>query len=104
MEQKIGIALALLAACALLLYGCTQQSANGQQPPAGSNQQPAAQAGTPAASNGAPAGNVGAQTQPTTGVLSLSGNDTNVGTGDQDGASVTDLPVDDGTDSPVNSG
>ena len=90
MEQKIGIALVLLAACALLLYGCAGAS-NGTNAPAQGNPQVNTQ-------NGA------AQFQPpTTGVASLSDNDTTVSGSDQDGAAYTELPVDDGTDSPVNS-
>ena len=89
----------LLAAFALLLYGCTGAD-NGTQ---GQPQSPQnSQVGTPSPSqNGAPAGN-GTQYMPTTGIASLSDNDTSVATGDNDGAGYTELPFDDGTDAPVN--
>ena len=96
--------MALIAACSLMLFGCTgagsgtqsqtqpQQNGQGAQVNAPSSPQ---QTGTPASS--------GAQYQPTTGIASLSDNDTSVATGDNDGSGYTDLPVDDGSDLPTNS-
>ena len=93
-EQKTAIALFLIIGCTLLLYGCTGAS-NGMPSQGGQVSAP-----TPS-QNGAPTDS-GASYQPTTGIASLSENDTNVATGDNDGTGYTELPVDDGTDSPLN--
>ena len=104
MEQKIAIALVLLVGCSLLLYGCTGAGGTQNQGPTQPSPQngQGGQVGAQGPSqNGAPTGN-GIQYQPTTGIASLSDNDTSVATGDNDGSGYTDLPVDDGTDAPVN--
>ena len=99
----------LLAACALLLFGCTgtnngtqsQGQPNGNMPPAAQNPQ-AGQVGAAGQPQGGAPPDSGALYQPTTGIASLTDNDTSVATGDNDGSAYTELPVDDGTDSPAN--
>ena len=98
MEQKTAIALVLMVGCALLLFGCAQAGNGTSQ-----NQPASGQGGQVGAPNGTPAGN-GTQYMPATaGMLSLSDNETNAGASDLSGTAYTELPVDDGTDLPVNS-
>jgi len=107
MVQKTAIALVLLVGCMFLLYGCTGSSNAPSQ--SGQNSTAAAApsgnaAVTGVASTGAPVSNgtMGGQMQPATGMASLNESDMNVSASDNTGNAYTALPVDDGSDSPVN--
>jgi len=111
MVQKI--ALVILVGCMVLLYGCTGsnsgasvQSGNTTVAAPSGNGGHSGPVVTAVASQGTPASNGtkgnASQAQAPTGISALTVSDINVPTGDTTGNAYTALPVDDGSDSPVN--